>query len=85
VGQPGMLFPEYLHLDDSLFLLARTAVPRGWSLHQTGKSGRIERRSQVSSQSTTRPVVTADSDNDEVTFAWPQERRQTRTRLEMLP
>jgi hypothetical protein len=83
-GKPGSLFPQYLHRRDGLFLISRSARPRGWSIQSASRTGRMSRRSFVASDSATRPVLGTVS-GDTVTLEWPQQQRQSKARMEIVP
>lgn len=83
-GEPGSLFPQYLHRRDSLFLISRSAHPRGWSIQSTSRTGRMNLRSFVANDAATRPVL-GTIDGNTVTLEWPQQQRQSDARMEMVP
>ena len=83
-GGPGSLFPQYLHRQDNLFLISRSAHPRGWSIQSSSRTGHMNRRSFVANDAATRPVL-GTIDGNTVTLEWPQQQRKSDARMEMVP
>lgn len=53
----GSLFPSFQDSEDGLYLLYRTAWPKGWSVQEIDGAGKVLREDGVLSDSPERPVI----------------------------
>ncbi len=78
ISAAGSLFPSLVRQEERLFVLYRTAVPRGWSLAEITELDHREqllRRAHVSEASSLRPVVRAQTATTGPVFQWRQPKR----------
>lgn len=78
----GSIFPAFVSGPGGLRLLYQNAIPRGWSVLDLDRQGRIVAKASVSSD-LRRPVLSFAG--SEVRMYWPSEKREASARLEKTP
>lgn len=80
-AETGSLFPSFHRTEAGLFLLYRSAQPRGWSVGEIEESGRVGRRARQETAEAERPVLGA-PDDSAIGLRWPRDEEELRARWE---
>lgn len=80
-GGKAALYPQLLRQSGATYVVSRIAHPAGWDIASANSTGRVTRRSVISSEIQARPVVRATASGS-LTLDWAQHQQRTTLHLE---